>query len=177
VTASRTTRRYSAAFTLIEVLIVVAIIGLAGAIVVPAIGKMGSLQIQAASRIVIADLIYAQNEAVAHQAVRKLVFDDATGSYKLTDADGNTLSATWKNGNANNFVVSFKNDDRFTGVDLSTVDFGGAKEIEFDALGTPSSGGTVDLVSGSTRYRVSVAAFTGRITVAPVTAAEAPPEG
>lgn len=162
-------------FTLIEVLIVVAIIGLAGAIVVPAIGRMGSLQIQAASRIVIADLIYAQNEAIAHQSVRKLVFDAATGSYKLTDAQGNTLAATWKNGDDANYVVSFKADGRFAGVDLSTVDFGGAKEISFDALGTPSSGGTVDLVSGSYRYRVSVAAFTGRVTVAPVAAAA--PEG
>jgi prepilin-type N-terminal cleavage/methylation domain-containing protein len=158
-------------FTLIEVLMVVAIIGLAGAIVVPQISAMGSMQIQAATRIVIADLLYAQNEAIAHQAVRKLVFDPATNSYKLTDADGNVLSATWKNGASANYTVNLTSDDRFSTVTLVSANFGNSPEVEFDPLGSPSSGGTVELISGTIRYRITVAAFTGRVTVAPVDAA------
>jgi prepilin-type N-terminal cleavage/methylation domain-containing protein len=168
IAARCTTRLALRAFTLIEVLLVVAIIGLAGAIVVPQISGMGSLQIQAASRIIIADLVYAQNEAVAHQAVRKLVFDTATNSYKLTDADGNTLSATWKNDAAENYVVSLSDDERFRRVTLASASFNNQPVIEFDPLGSPDSGGTVELVSGTLRYRITVAAFTGRVTVAPV---------
>lgn len=165
------------AFTLIEVLSVVVILGIAGAVVVPQMLNTGNLQIQAASRIVIADLLYAQNEAITRQAVRRVVFDPTTNSYKLTDGGGNVLAVSWKNGGAANYVINFSTDSRFDAVTLKTADFGGTQAVEFDALGAPSSGGTVDLVTGSTTYRISVAAFTGRVTVAPVSATTQPASG
>jgi Tfp pilus assembly protein FimT len=150
-------------------LIVLSIIALAGAIIVPEITKMGSLQIQAASRIVIADLLYAQNEAIAHQSIRRVVFSPTTNSYQLTDGAGNVISATWKDASANNYTVSFKTDKRFNTVSLSKADFGGTTTVEFDPLGSPSAGGTVELTAQGLRYRIAVASFTGRVTVAPVT--------
>ena len=156
------------AFTLIEILVVVAIIGIAGAVVVPQILQSGTMQIQAASRMVIADLLYAQNDAIAHQTTRTVTYNAATNSYQITDANGTVLAVSWKNDAAANYVVNFSQDSRFSGVTLSSPSFNGTSAITFDALGTPSSGGSVDLVTGSTRYRVSVGAFTGRVTVAPV---------
>ena len=161
-------RAARAGFTLIEVLVVVAIIGIAGAVVVPQMLSSGRLQIQAASRMVIADLLYAQNDAIAHQTSRSVVYDTTTNSYKVTDATGTALAVSWKNDAAANYVINFSQDSRFNGVTLSSPNFGGTSTIQFDALGTPSSGGTVDLVAGSTTYRVTVGAFTGRVTVAPV---------
>lgn len=155
-------------FTLIEVLVVVTIIGIAGAIVVPQMMRAGSLQIQAAARMVIADLLYAQNEAIAQQAPRRVTFDPASNSYRLTDAAGTVLAVSWKNDAAGNYVVDLAHDGRFSGVTISAASFGGSGTIEFDALGAPSAGGNVDLTSGSIRFRVSVAPFTGRITVAPI---------
>lgn len=168
---------YGRAFTLIEVLSVVVILGIAGAVVVPQMLSRGNLQIQAASRIIIADLLYAQNEAITHQSVRRVVFDTAANSYKLTDGNGNVLAVSWKNGSAANYVVNFSADSRFDAVKLKTASFGGTQTIEFDPLGAPNNGGTVDLVTGSTTYRISVAAFTGRVTVAPVTATNQPVTG
>lgn len=169
--------RCRSAFTLIEVLSVVVILGIAGAVVVPQMLNRGNLQIQAASRIIIADLLYAQNEAITRQAVRRVVFDTAANSYKLTDGNGNVLAVSWKNGSAANYVVNFSADSRFDAVTLKTASFGGTQTIEFDPLGAPNNGGTVDLVTGSTTYRISVAAFTGRVTVAPVTATNQPVTG
>jgi prepilin-type N-terminal cleavage/methylation domain-containing protein len=155
-----------AGFTLVEVLAVVVIMGIAAAIVVPQMLAAGTMGVQAAARMVISDLLYAQNEAIAQQAARRVVFDVANNSYRITDASDTTLSVSWKNGSAENYIVDFANDSRFSGVTLQSADFGGTATIEFDDLGGPNSGGTIELVFKNIRYRVTVAAFTGRVTVA-----------
>lgn len=157
-------------FTLVEVLVVVTIIAIAGAIVVPSMTNTGSLNVQAGARIIIADLLYAQNEAITRQKSRKVVFDVANNSYRLATSDGTTLGVNWKSGTAaiGNYVVDFKNDDRFRGIAMESAVFGDDAEVVFDALGAPDTGGSVDIVFGNIRYRVTVAAMTGRVTVVPV---------
>lgn len=156
------------AFTLIEVLIVVAIVGIAGAVVVPQMLATGTLGIQAAARSVIADALYAQSDAVAAQEVRRVVFDPANDSYELTDADGNRLEVRWRTGGDEGYAVNFQHDTRFRGVRIVSAQFGSDDEpvLEFDELGAPTSGGSVVLAFEDTSYRVSVAPFTGRVTVA-----------
>lgn len=151
---------------------VVAIIGIAGAVVVPQMLSAGSLQVQGAGRMVIADIIYAQNEAIAQQANRRIVFDSAQNRYRLTDAAGNTLPASWRTGKSDtsNYVVDLAADGRFAQVGLSSVDFNKTSTLEFDPLGAPLNGGTVDIVGGGLRYRITVQPITGRVTIAPVTA-------
>lgn len=151
---------------MIEVLIVVAIVGIAGAIVVPQMLAAGTLGVQAAARMIIADLLFAQNEAIAQQENRGVVFDVANDSYRLTDATGTTLTENWKGGTAENYVVSFVNDSRFQGVRITSANFGGTPGLTFDDLGTPDSGGTVVIEFDGDRYQITVAAFTGRVTVA-----------
>lgn len=159
-----------AGFTLVEVLIVVAIMGLAAAVVVPQMLNAGTLHVQAAARSVVSDLLVAQNEAVVRQSVRKIVFADGSSQYSLTDADDTPIAAAW--GRGGQYVVDFSRDNRFRGVRIENVNFGDDPDdnrtIAFDELGVPSSGGTVDVVSGTTRYRITVAAFTGKVTVAAV---------
>jgi len=165
--------RHRFAFTLIEVLIVVTIIGIAGAIVVPQMLTAGTMGIQAAARTVIADLLYAQNEAIANQATRKVVFSVADNSYRVTDGAGQTVHVDWKGGDGGNYLMDFSRETgRFGRVRIVSADFGGASEISYDALGAPSSGGTVVLRFQETGYRVTVAAFTGRVTVEKFTVVE-----
>ena len=158
------------AFTLVEVLVVVTIVGIAGAIVVPSMISAGTMGVQAAGRIVISDLLVAQNEAIAKQRPRRVLFEQEPDRYRLTDETGATLGVNWKAGDATagNYMVDFRTDERFAGVTIENVDFGGDQTIEFDALGGPDSGGTLDVVFKDFRYRINVATMTGRVTIAPV---------
>ena len=155
------------AFTLIEVLVVVTIVAIAGAIIVPHMLTPSSWGVQAAGRIVIADLLFAQNEAIARQATRRVIFDPANNSYRVTDGAGATVDVPFRGGA---YLVDFNRDKRFTGVRLENVAFGGADplRIEYDPLGTPSDGGTLDVASNNLTYRITIAPITGRITIAPL---------
>lgn len=162
--------RPRSAYTLVEVLIVVAIIGIAGAIIVPNMLTAGTLGIQAAARMVIADILIAQNEAIAQQATRKVIFDSGNNNYRLTDGANATIAAPWRVGNvAANYMVDFDTDQRFGGVRIENVNFGGASELVFDALGAPLAGGQLELsyVGGgeNRRFRIQVGEFTGKVTV------------
>lgn len=160
------TRRFTG-YTLVEVLIIVAILGVAAAIVVPQMLAAGTLGVQAAARVVIADILFAQNDAIAQQRTRKVVFDPANESYVLTDENDAVLTARWINSDANNYVVDFEEDSRFQGVVIVSANFGGAtpQTLEFDDLGGPLNGGTIEIEFNGDRYRITVASFTGRVTV------------
>jgi Tfp pilus assembly protein FimT len=146
-------------------MVVLIIIGIAAMIVVPSMSSAGTLSIQAASRAVVSDVVFAQNEAVARQAARRVTFDVANNSYAITDTDGVPIFTAWLNGD---HVIDFNRDPRFMDVRLIAVNFGGQNYVEFDDLGAPLSSGTVDLKSEAVTYRVTVASFTGRVTVEPL---------
>src|SRR5438046_1726291 len=76
----RITRR---AFTLVEILAVVVIIGIASAIIIPQIGTRDDMRAAAAARVVVSDLIYAQNLAIANGTVVYVKFDTANNKYTL----------------------------------------------------------------------------------------------
>ena len=154
-------------FTLVEVLVVVTIIAVAGAIVVPHLLEPSNWSVQAASRIVIADLLFAQNEAIARQAPRRVIFDAANNTYRVADNTDVTVELPFRGGD---YVVDFDKDNRFSGVRLENVNLGGPdpSRVEFDPLGGTSAGGTLELATNNTRYRITVAPITGRVTVAPV---------
>ncbi len=157
------------AFTLVEVLVVVVILGLAGALVVPALLEPGTLSVQAAGRMIIADILIAQNDAVAAQAIRQVVFEPAENRYRIADANGVTITSTWKSNptTGGNYIVDFDEDNRFVGVNLQGASFGSTQVLAFDALGSPMNGGNINIASGNTQYRITVAPFTGRVTIAP----------
>lgn len=154
-------------FTLAEMLVTLSIIAVAAMVIGPQILVTGSMRAQAASRAVIADILFAQNDAIARQSSRRVVFDLPNNGYQLTSGAGTILTAPWKGGGG--YQMNFSGDRRFQGVTLAAADFDGQAVLEFDAFGSPTSGGEVRISAGTVQYRVRVAAFTGRVTIEPMT--------
>lgn len=152
-------------FTLIEVLVTVIVLGIAAAMVVPTMLDTGTLSIQGAARRVVADILMAQNEAIAQRREMRLVFDPAGDRYGLFDANGQPVGMAWQK---DGYRVDFSQKQSFDGVRMRSADFAGGTVLSFDELGTPSNGGTIEIVSGETAYRIRVTPFTGRVTVEPI---------
>ncbi len=175
------TRRVPAprrAFTLVELLIVVVLLGIAGAMVIPAMGQTGILRVQAAVRTVVSDITFAQSDAVAFQERRALVFNIDEDEYRVVSVPGtdidpgvDTMFHPSKPGGL--YVVRFDGEE-FGDSRITQVDFAGEEVLIFDPLGgpideptdnTPGVGGTITLIGSGAVFEIDVEPFTGRVTV------------
>lgn len=179
---SRRVTPSSRGYTLIEVLVLVVIMGIAGAMVIPALGDTHILRVQAALRTIVSDITFAQADAAAFQERRAVVFDVNTNSYRVIQVPGSTLDVA-----ANTIHdptrpfgrmgADFTLDEaRYGEARITSVNFGnGSTSLIFDALGgpvsapdsnTPGTGGVITLSGSGSAWTISVEAFTGRVTVA-----------
>lgn len=175
------------AYTLIELLIVVALLGIAASLVMPRLIGRESLMLQAAVRQLVADISFAQADALAHQEYRRLVvFDDGTGYALIRVTEGNFDDAfdpsdtsqyvtdpLAPSSEGGLYIVDFTEDRRFDGVTITDVSIDGNNEyVTFDALGgtvmsglSPGIGGIIDLSINESTYRVNIEPFTGKLVV------------
>lgn len=178
----RLTRRGAVrAFTLIEILIVVALLGIAGTLLIPSMTHVTDFETEAAVRQVVADLTFAQSDAVARQAKRRVLFAEDGSGYRLLaypyDPDNDVLYDPISAHGNQQYVIDFARDPRFQGVSIESVDFdGGDAFITYDEMGGPidsantvSAGGEIVLAGDDQRFRIQVGAFTGSITVDEIT--------
>lgn len=183
------------AYTLIELLIVVAILGLAGALLVPVLGDRGDFDTQGAVRRLVADMTFAQSDALANQEHRRLIFlpdPDAQGQFigwaivKLReselglDYDPDTANFVTDPlapvGSDGRYIVSLKGDERFGDTVVASVDLdGNTAFVTYDELGgtvtnggQPGSGGEIVIRGGTSVYRITVDGVTGKISVADI---------
>jgi general secretion pathway protein H len=184
---SRRARRHG--YTLIELIIVIAILGVAGALVVPHLVGRDILAAQAAVRQLIADLSFAQSDALAHQAYRRVHFYDDGRGYCILEVDENTYDDAFADpdnppgeyvhdplapgGGEGRYILDFTENDDYEGISIESVSVdGGNRDVIYDPLGgtvmaglTPGTGGTIVLRSPNARYEIEIAAFTGKLTV------------
>ena len=160
-------------FTMIELLVVVAILAIAAAIVVPMASSAGSMQLRAAVNMVAADLEYAKSMSISRGRRYAVVFDKTTETYRVTDASGTTISHPVKTGFL--YTVDFRDDGRLGQVDIVDVSFDSKNAVSFDSLGSPWSGtggsatqlnsGVITLQAGGITRTVNVEPVTGYISV------------
>lgn len=159
-------------FTLVELMIVVVILGVAAAIAVPMVSSAGSLQLRSAINMVAADLEYAKSQAITTGQRHCVEFDATSETYRITDAAGNTISHPVKKGFP--YVINFSNDGRLDQVDIASADFDGTGTVSFDYLGSPYNGGAsptalnsgvVILRAGGAGKTVCVEPVTGFISI------------
>ncbi|MCX5645067.1 MAG: GspH/FimT family protein [Phycisphaerae bacterium] len=164
-------------FTMIELLIVVAILAIAAAIVVPMASSAGSMQLRAAVNMVAADLEYAKSMSISRGQRYAVVFDKTAAGiyyqYRVVDQGGNNVPHPITK--RPEYVVTFQGDGRLAQVEIASVDFApfdGTDKVGFDLLGSPFNGngdslnsGVITLRAGDITRTVNVEPVTGYITV------------
>jgi prepilin-type N-terminal cleavage/methylation domain-containing protein len=165
-------------FTLIEILVMVIILGIASAIIVPQIGSHDDLKVAAAARLVMADLIYAQNRSISLQKMHYVQFDLTNKKYSLLSAVSPATIITHPV-NKTTYTMTFgSGGSRGLGdVSLYSVNFDSQLTLAFDELGTPQaynpstgstselSNGSIVVKSGTVSLTIHVEPYTGEITV------------
>jgi type II secretion system protein H len=169
----------SRGFTLVEILCVVVILGIASAIIIPQLGSRDDLVVSSAARVLMADLIYAQNRAISTQRRQYVQFNGQTYTVLSREADADPLVAITHPVNKNTYSFTFGSTaPGMANVTLTSANFGGQAYMGFDELGSPFAydsvantitplvaPGTVVLTAGGASLTISVEPYTGEITV------------
>jgi len=177
--AARAPRGACRAFTLVEILCVVVILGIASAIIIPQMGSRDDLRAAAGARLVISDLMYAQNLAISRQRKHYIQFVGNQYMMLSRNVDTDPLLVVTHPVSKNPYVTTFN--DRTAGLDgvtLDPVNFGGggATILGFDDLGEPfyyngavatplTAPATIVVRSGNHSLTVSIEPFTGDASV------------
>lgn len=158
------------AYTLVEMLIVVTVLGIAGALIVPSFASTDVLRVQGAVRTIVSDLTVAQSDAIAFQQGRGIIFydDPADPRYIVAEVNGTTLDP------ALDMVTERRlGGSAFGFLQIEAINMPDDTLI-FDELGgpvttpggsTPAAAGWIDLIGSGQRFRIHVEAYTGRVTV------------
>ncbi len=159
------------AYTLIEVLVVVTVLGIAAAMVVPSFGQTGVLRVQGAIRTVVADIAIAQSDAIAFQKGRAIVFHNDAGRprYVVCEVNGSNIDENLDKIKEEHFTGNQFGNFQFENINLTN------SMLVLDELGgpvaapqssTPAAAQSFDIVGSAQRFRINIEAYTGKVTVA-----------
>lgn len=172
----------SKGMTLIEIAIVLVVVSILAVAATPSLdGPLSQARLSAASDQVITALGFAQLAAMNSGRETKVTFDvsadtilveqftnpkDLLGAeteFDEADVEGGAFEPMGNPLNrGQDFSIDLTDGAFFGVVDISAVDFSGNDFVIFDAVGTPSSQGTVTLTVGKREQKVRVRRFTGR---------------
>ena len=168
---------------------VMTVLALAAALLIPHMVGQDTMTVQAAVRMIISDMSFAQTDALANQGYRRIVFFDDGSGYCLmivpdfswvTPADLSDPSVEYVYdplGHMGQYIIKFTEDDRFEGVlitsaDIDGIDLASRPEITYDQLGGtvvagggPGIGGNFVMSFNDQHYRIDISPFTGKLTV------------
>lgn len=163
-------------FTLIEILAVVVIIGIASAVILPEMSSRNDQRVASAARMLMSDLLYAQSRSIAYQTRHYVQFNAATNSWQVMVDSGTGSPGSVITHPVNGVpYVNTVGTGTLTNVAINSVSFDGNTTISFDQMGVPYSwsaaGGNVAMISGSVvftagtnKMTVAISPYSGEIT-------------
>lgn len=147
-------------FSLIEILLVLVILGIASVMAIPMLSSAGSVRLDSAADTISSDLEYARNMAITRQKAYTVDFDaNSPASYSIKDSDG-VIEHPVNKGDYTIELSSFG-----SGLSVST-DFT-SDQVRFDYFGSPNitSQKTVTIQADSVSKTITVEPVTGYISV------------
>jgi prepilin-type N-terminal cleavage/methylation domain-containing protein len=168
--------QHRSGFTLIEILCVVVILGIASAIIIPQIGSRDDLNAAAAARVLMSDLMYAQNRAIATQKKHFVMFNGQTYTVQSRNTDVSALFTITQPITKDPYVVTFG--QATTPLANASLGTPSPSTLAFDEMGSPysynagantltalSQPGTISVTCGAKTLTVSIEPYTGEATV------------
>ncbi|MDO8303423.1 MAG: GspH/FimT family pseudopilin [Sedimentisphaerales bacterium] len=151
-------------FTLVEILIVVAILAIAMAMAVPMFSGAADFQLQSGANMIAADLEYAKSMAISTQQQHGVIFDTGAETYSVVNSSDTPLSHPVKKGFP--YTIDFSADSRLNRVDLKTA----PSKIYFDSMGNPLDASFAAMtVAATITLEQKGGGSTMTITIEPVT--------
>lgn len=167
---SKSTRaQFRRGYTLIEVLIVVVVLGIAASLSAPAFKQTGVFQVQASLRTIVSQITELQSDALATQEGRAIVFDVSKNSYTMCRVPGTSVDPV-----VDGISTTAIGGALYGNAIIKNVSFNNSQTLIFDELGapvsaagsnTPAADGSLEVVGSGQTFRITVQGYTGRVVV------------
>ena len=156
-------------FTLVEVLTVVIILGIAAALAVPMMSNTAVTKLQGASSALVADLSYAQIESLAHsEDKRVVVFDNPNDTYHIA-LTSDTATPIYNPTTKEPYLVDYGEEaaKSLDGVTITSYDLDGDDILGFGIYGglDQATDATITLACDGFSVTITVDPNTGEATI------------
>ena len=162
-------------FTLVEILVVVAILGIMATIVGIHIGSRNDLKVNSAARVLVANLQYLQNRAIVGRKAQWVVVGAGGGSLEFSERVSTSWQILEHPIEHNDYVMVFGPGGRGGGQDvtLSTHDYDGRAVLGFDEYGAPilcdGDGTDITPADTETSFMLNAGDFNATVAIQPIT--------
>lgn len=175
----------SPGFTLLEILIILLILGIVTTIGLPTMNAaLEDSRLAGAADEIVTALEYAQLTAMSSGGRTRVTVNEVTntvlleqfrpgvdlmtGGSELDEGDvegGSFVTMAHPTSKGKDYTLNLGDEDRLSGVDITSVAFGAQDFVTFDPLGAPSSGGTMALACGAQVINLVLAPLNGKVSL------------
>ena len=173
-------------WTFIELLMTILILSIAAMALVPSASSGASSSGQSATRLVVTDILAAKMDAVARQEFRRIHFFSDGSGWCIEVLESGQLATPYaqssavyaddvseSQGHNQKSYIDFNQDTRFKNIAIISPLFDGSNtSLIFDQTGgiiapdgSPSTGGSFEVHSGSFSWQIQLAPLTGKVTI------------